>query len=74
MELKICQPGVDEWNLPGWCVNQDIGLGFWLQGVFEIVMLIAGFLILRNLFERMKLAWRRWKRRREGLSKWKNPF
>ena len=74
MELKTCQPGVEEWNLPAWCVEQETGVNFWLQGFIEIIVVIILFILLRYTFGKLKGAYRRWKRRKEPLSKWKQPF
>ena len=74
MELKSCQQGVKEWNLPAWCVEQEVGMNFWLQGLIEIIIVIVLFMLLRHMFGKVKRVYKRWKRRKEPLSKWKEPF
>ena len=74
MELKSCQPGVKEWNLPAWCVEHEAGVNFWLQGMIEIIVVIISFIMLKHIFGKLKRRYKRWKRRKEPLSKWKQPF
>ena len=72
--MKFCQPGVDEWNLPAWCVEQNFEIGMWLQVFTEIGGLILLFLITKKLTKQLKKTYNRWKKRKEPLNKWEDPF
>jgi hypothetical protein len=38
---EVCQPGVEDWGLPAWCVDYDLGAGSFLQLALELLFAIS---------------------------------
>jgi cbb3-type cytochrome oxidase subunit 3 len=62
---EVCQPGVDDWGLPSWCVDYDLGVGSILQLALELLLLIIIFSVSYAYFD-----WRKKKKKeKEMISK-----
>jgi hypothetical protein len=54
---EVCQPGVDEWDLPSWCVGYSLSIDTILQLVIEIFILLLVFSTCYAYFD--------WKRKKK---------
>tara|TARA_B100000927_G_C16456734_1_gene466132 strand:+ start:1265 stop:1507 length:243 start_codon:yes stop_codon:yes gene_type:complete len=54
---EVCQPGVEDWGLPAWCVDYDLGAGSFLQLAVELLILVLIFMLSFAYFD--------WKKKRK---------
>ena len=59
---EVCQPGVEDWGLPAWCVDYDLGAGSFLQLAVELFILVLIFAISFAYFD-----WRKKRRNQKTM-------
>ena len=68
--MKVCQPGVEPFGLPPWCIQEELNFMFIVQGIVELLLLILLFMLISKLSRRIKGWFRRKFCKKEDLSKW----
>tara|TARA_B100000530_G_C15803825_1_gene426700 strand:- start:336 stop:578 length:243 start_codon:yes stop_codon:yes gene_type:complete len=59
---EVCQPGVEDWGLPSWCVDYDLGASSFLQLALELFILVLIFMISYAYFD-----WRKKKKNEKDM-------
>ncbi len=67
--MEVCQPGLPDFHLPSWCIEQEIDAVFIAQGVLEIIVIVLSML----LFAKMIRSYKKWKNRNKPPPSIWNP-
>ena len=51
---EVCQTGIENLEIPSWCVEYSMTPAFILQGILELIILILLFIMLVKSFKYFK--------------------